>query len=424
MKRSSLVRHAFVFGSLAAFSSAYAPRAEAGIPLYDKDGWSFSTDGRAQGFYSFANGDSAPKGGADAPGGGTWTYTGDGGFGAKGDGANTFTTSRVRGGWAASVFGVTVNRQINPDLKVTGRLSFWFAIEGDQAKGAANNVGSLDIRQGFLKLEGNWGGLLFGRNLGLHSRQAIIQNSIFSDEYGIGSPCNITGLGISCGQAGYGVMFPGFNPGIVYNTPDINGLTVTVGAYDPVRFDDQGWGQTPIPRMEFEATYKKAMFDVFANGMWQRLGKTGGSDTLDALGFGYGARAQFGALRLGFLGAFDKGGGMYIPLEPGSMPIDSAGQLRTVTTFWGQAMYSLGMYDITAGYGAALAKENAADADLRASMMTPSALIKSQVGINVGLLYHLDAVVLAAQFFRMQHTWYNDATQNANVVNLGATFNW
>ena len=423
MSHPRVVRSSLVLGGLALLPALVAARAHAALPLYNKEGWAVATDGRAQGFFSYANGDAGPKGGSPSVDPKTG-YTGDGGFAAVGDGNRDFSTSRLRGGWAASVLGFSVTRQISQTLKVSARLSFWFTVENDQAKGPANNVGSFDIRQGYLKLDGTWGGLLFGRDLGLHARQAIIQNAILSDGNGVGSPCNITGLGFACGQAGYGVLFPGFNPGIVYNTPSLGGLVLSVGAFDPVRFDAAGWGQTPLPRLEFEATFSRGSLVVFGDGMWQRIGKTGAADVLDAVGVGYGARVQLGPLHLGFLGGYDRGGGMYVPLGPGDMALDSAGQLRTVQTYWGQVMYSLGNFDVTSGVGAALAQQTPSDVAAQKDPLAPTTLIRSQVGINAGLLYHLDAVVLVAQLFRMQHQWFNRATQNANVVNLGATFNW
>jgi hypothetical protein len=397
-----------------------ARSAHAGITLYERDAWSLSIGGRTQGFYSFATGDSYPTGNPAFLGG-------EGPVAAIGDENNHFTTSRMRGGWAANMFALTVTDQISPRLKATGRVSFWFTVEGDQTKGLANDDGSLDIRQGWVKLEGGWGGVLFGRNLGLHSRGSLLQDSfITADEYSVGSPCNITGLGISCGQVGYGVLMPGFNAGIVYNTPEWHGLMLSVGAYDPRRIgpDDGGvtsYGQTPYPRLESEATehWETNWFglDLFVNGMWQEAGKTGGSDTIQAYGVGSGGRVSLGLLKLGFVGGWDHGGGMSVPL--GDVSIDKDGHLRDVVTWWGQAMYSLGAFDLTSGVGRARMYANAADdADPMFS------LIKAHLGINGALLWHLGPVVLVAQYFRMVHTWHRGQEQAINVFNTGATFNW
>jgi hypothetical protein len=399
---------------------ALAGSAHASITLYDRDAWTLAIGGRTQGFYSFATGDSFPRGDAAI-------LTGEGPVGAVGDENNHFTTSRMRGGWAANMFGLTVTNQINECLKATGRVSFWFTIEGDQTKGQANDNGSLDIRQGYVKLEGCWGGVLLGRTLALHSRGSLLQDSfITADEYSVGSPCNITGLGITCGQVGYGVLMPGFNAGIVYNTPDWHGFMLSAGAYDPVRIGPdaggpQSYGQTPYPRLEAEATQHWerlwVALDLFANGMWQQAGKTGGSGTIDAWGVGYGGRVALGRLKLGFAGGWDHGGGMSVPL--GDVAIDADGHLRNVATWWGQALYSLGQFDLTSGVGQAHMHATATD---DADPM--SSLIKTHLGINAAVLWHLGPVVLVAQYFRMVHTWHRGQEQAINVVNTGATFNW
>jgi predicted porin len=408
-------------GALAAIAVlSLARSAQASITLYDRDAWTLSIGGRTQGFYSFASGDAFPTGNPSFLGG-------EGPVGAIGDENNHFTTSRLRGGWAASMFGLTVTNQINDCLKVTGRISFWFTVEGDQTKGTNNDLGSLDIRQGYLKLEGCWGGVLLGRNLGLHSRGSLMQDSFISaDEFSVGSPCSITGLGITCGQVGYGVLMPGFNAGIVYNTPEWRGFVLSVGAYDPRRIgpDDGGpksYGQTPYPRFEGEALqhWERGWFtvDLFANGMWQQAGKTGGSGTIEAYGAGYGGRIGLGRLKLGLVGGWDHGGGMYVPL--GDVAIDNDGHLRNVATAWGQAMYSLGAFDVTAGVGQARMHATATDeADPMFS------LIKTHLGINGAVLWHLGPVVLVAQYFRMVHTWNRGQVQAINVFNTGATFNW
>jgi predicted porin len=402
-----------------------AGQARAAITLYDKEAWTVSIGGRAQGFYSFASGDAQPVGEPAF-------LIGEQGFAATPDGEGKFVTSRLRGGWGGCMFGLNVTNQITPRLKVTGRLSFWFAVEGDQSKGATNDDGSFDVRQGFVKLEGPFGGVLLGRNLGLHSRGSLMMDSFLSaDEFGVGSPCNITGLGLTCGQVGYGVLQPWFNAGIAYNTPEWHGFQLTVGAYDPRRIDAPAmgapaYGRTPLPRFESEALQHLALrilnVDLFLNGMWQKAGRTGGPapgvpDAVNAYGVGYGVRLGILGLQLGFAGGYDRGGGMYIPL--GDVSIDTTGHLRDVFTYYGQAMYTVGNVGLTAGAGTAIMHSTAAD---DADPM--SSLIKSHLGINGGVLYHLGPVVLVAQYFRMRHEWHRGQHQTANVFSTGATFNW
>jgi hypothetical protein len=187
------------------------------------------------------------------------------------------------------------------------------------------------------------------------------------------------------------------------------------------------YARTPLPRFEGEALQHLAVsrlrLDLFANGMWQEakrsdaLGTIGAPDTVNAYGVGYGLQIGIAGLTLGFVGGWDRGGGMYVPL--GDVSIDSKGHLRDVFTYWGQAMYALGKVDLTAGIGEARMDETSVD------QMDPMAsLIKSHVGINGAVMYHLGPVVLVAQYFRMRHEWHGGQHQTANVFNTGATFNW
>jgi hypothetical protein len=162
---------------------------------------------------------------------------------------------------------------------------------------------------------------------------------------------------------------------------------------------------------------KKLTIDLFTNGMWQRAVQTDGDAKLEAYGVGYGGRLGLGPVKLGFVGGWDHGGGMYVPL--GDVSIDTEGHLRDVATLWGQLMYTLGPVDLTAGVGRARMYATAADDnDPMAS------LIKSHLGINGAVMYHLGPVVLVAQYFRMVHDWQRGQRQAINVFNTGATFNW
>ena len=82
----------------------------------------------------------------------------------------------------------------------------------------------------------------------------------------------------------------------------------------------------PLPRFELETLYQRQLgplaLHLFVNGMWQRLVATGGDETLDPLGIGYGGRAALGGFKLGFAGGWDRGGGMSVPLA--DLQIDPA----------------------------------------------------------------------------------------------------
>ena len=146
--------------------------ASAEITLLEKDGWTFSTDGRVNGFYSYETGDYQPT----MPDG----KKGDHGivetpFGSTPDDASDgskFSTSRVHTGYVGSILGFTVKKQISQSLKVTGHVAVWWPIETDQFRGYSSMIP--DPRESYAKLEGPWGGLLAGRALSLHDRGGTV----------------------------------------------------------------------------------------------------------------------------------------------------------------------------------------------------------------------------------------------------------
>lgn len=421
MKASRLPRPKSIAACLlvsAAF--LHANRSNAEVVLVEKDGWTVSTDGRVNGFYSYETGDYQPTGGTPGAGGIVSTP-----FQAAPDDAakTTFTTSRVHTGFVGSVFGFTVKKQIGPSLKATGHLAIWWPIETDQYRGYSSMVP--DPRESYVKLEGPWGGLLAGRALGLHDRGGTMTDFLYANGYSIGGPCNAILQGPLCGNIGYGYQFPGFSAGIVYNTPSFEGISVTAGIYDPVKI---GYGgneltRTPAPRVEGEANYDLTTSSVklalYVNGLWQKAGNdvAGVPTVVNALGVSYGGRLEIGGLKLGAGGNYDKGTGDFIALV-GPVPLDNAGVLRVGDGYFGEAMYTAGDVDISAGAGITRAVETVND------VLSQNSLIKTRLGMNVGLNYHLGPVVLNTQFFRAQHQYWRGEHQNLNFVHAGMTFVW
>jgi predicted porin len=397
-----------------------AGHARAEVALVDKDGWSVSTDGRVNGFYSYETGDYQPTGGTPGKGGIISTPF----QAAPDDAAKTrFTTSRVHTGFVGSILGLTVKKQISADLKVTGHMAIWWPIETDQYRGYSSMVP--DPRESYVKIEGPWGGLQAGRALGLHDRGGTMTDFLYANGYSIGGPCNAILQGPLCGNIGYGYQFPGFTAGIDYNTPVVAGFQLTAGIYDPVKI---GYGgneltRTPVPRVEAEANYtfetSTAKLALYVNGMWQKAGNdvAGVPIVVNAYGVAYGGRLELGSFKLGAGGNRDKGTGDFIALV-GPVPLDNAGVLRTGDGYFGQAMYTVGDVDICAGAGVTRALETVDD------VLSENSLIKTRLGMNLGINYHLGPVVMNTQVFRAQHEYWRGEHQNMTFVHAGMTFVW
>ena len=78
--------------------------------------------------------------------------------------------------------------------------------------------------------------------------------------------------GGACGMAAFGAVFPSFEPGFVYTTPNAGGFELSVGVYDPANVANGQMNRTPYPRLEGEATFAiQDVVKLFASGFWQHL---------------------------------------------------------------------------------------------------------------------------------------------------------
>ena len=85
-------------------------------------------------------------------------------------------------------------------------------------------------------MTGPAGSLLVGRSLTLFNRGATGIDFLYGHRFGVGNPAGFDTQGPSGGFVGYGLLAATFNAGIVYSTPSLHGLMLSVGYYDPTAF--------------------------------------------------------------------------------------------------------------------------------------------------------------------------------------------
>jgi hypothetical protein len=404
-----------------------ARKARAEIVLYDKDTWTLKTDGLAQGFYMLSMGDTDPVG--------TTAIDHDFDFlgTAPGNPDGKFVSSRFRSGWTGGRFNWRATKQMTPDTKASAYLGIAYSISTHNAPAAPG--GPWDIRNGFVEVEGPWGTVQVGRAVGLYTLGSIIHTIMTtSAANGLGNTCGVGGDNLSCYTSGYGVKFPGFWAGFYYQTPDLSGLKIKVGAMDPVQVGEEGpggtpvpysslWPKTPLPHFQTLVTYNldagavKAM--VHFNGFWQRIGRNFGTPLVsqwrDPIGGGAGLNLTIDIFKIGGGGSFEHGTNLYVPLV-GSETVDGNGTLRDGTSFYGDAMVTLGPVDIAAGYGQANLKRTAYD-----EANSPN-INKMQSNIRGSIQYHVAPLTFVAGLNLLHHEWYAGNKQNVQVFSLGANF--
>jgi hypothetical protein len=424
-------KSALLFATILALVSFRARQAAAEIDIAENHGWTLTTDGRINTFFSFSKGNGQPEG---AP---LWEGIEDRptarppGSDNPGDIQNT----RIRSGFIMSVLGFNLKKQLTSNVTVTGRVGMWLLASATRSK--ADNPPA-DMREVYVKIDAPWGSVLAGRNLSLFGRGGILLDNDIEHGYGLGHPCSVrTVSGGACGHAGYGLLFPGFNPAIVYSTPEVMGLQVSGGVYDPSIITTYQYEGTPYPRFEGELTFKAPRyFHAFVDGYWQRLRKVTTVDgvnvdqIVDARGISAGAGVTFGPVAVGLTGHTGQGMGLYTALEDHPIVADAQGVLRKFSGFLGLASLTLGDTRIAGGGGVTKVQKTQFDPP---GPVADNVLLKQQTGYSAGIYQTINkTVIVALEYFRAHFEWYDlmketgptTPTQTVNFINAGVTLIW
>ena len=232
-----------------------ASAAEAQLTMQMSNGWSFTFSGNVNAFAIY---ESQSTNGATATPGGL--------VGVGGKGFNLRTGLLP----AFAVFDAK-GKEGNTDLGV----HFGFAPQINcGADGTGSNVhdcfgAQIDMRQVYLTVGGAWGQILAGREIGLFNRQNILTDQTL---FGIGATGGINGGGTTLGRIGFGYIYPNFVAQMTYSTPAGRPGQLSVGLFQPAGLGGDGgtvYGQTQVPRLEAEGTYKTGSVMVWANGTAQ-----------------------------------------------------------------------------------------------------------------------------------------------------------
>jgi hypothetical protein len=427
------------------------------VILAESDGgWSFFSEGRVGAFASYVNGDAYPTGSPDANGnlvdlrgGGLAAYDASPEREEGSDEQGKVESVRVRSGFVGNVLGFGVRRQLSESTTVKGFVSIWAYIESEQRR--KYRPVPADVREGYVKLEGDWGSFLAGRSLTLFSRGATQIDFLYGHGYGLGYPGSVDVNGPAAGHIGFGVLANGFAAGLVYATPRLAGLQLSAGIFDPSMLVGS-WERTKWPRPEAELTFEQPFGElgkvvVFGNGGWQKVYLPNSTKDATAWGFGYGGRIEVGPVRLGLAGHYGQGLGLNYALESSDATVASLQQdyeLRKSDGYYAQLQVVLGRVDVSAGAGMTrvhLLEGDVVDyRDDDGDPATPAlnddatpavadpfqySIIKQQVGLSAGAVYHhTDWLHFDVDYFRAQFSWYQGEKQAVNVLNAGATLTW
>lgn len=420
-----------------ALSSTLLPRsAHAEKTLLKTDDWEVYTDGRVGAFVSYTHGQGYPQPAFDANGMQTHDING-GGLPAIANRSPVGTTGqqtqgtidrwRVHTGFIGNTLGLGVRGKLDAVTTVTGYTQMWSYIESQQQrKGSLNPP---DVRQAYVKVEGPWGSVLAGRSRTLFSRGATDIDVLYAHRYAVGYPgSGVDSNGPTAGQIGFGVLGSGFASGLVYATPSLAGLQLSLGVFDPIALQG-AWDRTNAPRPEAELTFEQPLGGIgkvvlFGNGAYQKLYKRDSPDNTHAAGFGYGGRVEVGPVHLGVAGHYGKGLGLNYALEPSDATVDFSGALRKFDGYYAQAQVVAGPVDFSAGWGITRVFLGPDDS-ITVNGNIPHSIVKSQMGTNAGVVYHLKPWMhLDLDYFKADFAWFLGEKQTVHTFSTGVTFTW
>lgn len=426
------------FAAPAIMALAVAAPSEAKILLMGDGGWEVSFDGSVNSFYNFVTTEELST--TDVATNATHT-------GSDADGEDT---SRITVGLLPAVWGMNVKAPTTNGLDMSARIGLYPSTQNNRRKNTAQastggqNGGNLDLREIFFAVDGSFGQVLVGRTLGLYQGKNILTDMTL---FGVGAGA-ASGGGTTLGRIGWGYVYPNFNAGIRYTTPDFNGVKAQVGIFDPSTIGgDQGAaGETSMPRFEAEISYAGNLSGVsvsaWANGMYQEAQRTsavmtalctlavnqgsmggacGAESSVEVGGGAFGLQLGYGGLTLTGSGYIGKGLGTTLMIDTDAL--DAKGQTRPHNGYVAQGTYAFGQgTSIGASYGESRAEETSTDLLQRASTTVG---IESQGLLDFMVWHDINKNLrVVAEYGLQEREWHDGVSQDSSNVSVGGFFFW
>jgi Gram-negative porin len=395
---SAVVTSAAVVGSL------LVARAVEAVEVGSANGWSASFDGNLNAHLIAASADTI------------------------GGVSSNAKETRITSGWNPTKFDAHFKAPQIDGLTVVGNFEFATNI----TDGAANGLGTggpnkqNDVRVLEADVSGTFGTVAVGRGWGIFNSQAILNDG--GSGIGVGALCGVPGGigGGTCGRMGTGYSWTAFNSKIEYDTPDLSGLSVRVGVFDPAAVSAVGQPIAKSPRYEAEATYASKFaggaYKVWVGGLEQSIDSLGNGPSTTMSGVDGGVHVDVGSL--GLTGAYTrtKGFGNGNSTTLGAGAVKAGGIFCSATTctaatanqWYAEADYTLGSatFGASTGQGKQDGDAAAGIADVKGTLTMAYVHYKLTPKFTVSLEYDAYKGELASatntkySFFSVG-TWFN-----------------
>ena len=331
--------------------------------------------------------------------------------------SNDSTASSINTGLLPSWLGFTATTRQN-DIDTSVTISFQ---PGASTTGALAGGGGAENRQAFLTFgDKSWGSVKVGKDLSLFGSTAILNDMTL---LGVGSQGIVGSSGgttTTLGRIGTGFIYADWNGQITYTTPNMNGLSVSVGVFQP-------WNSTASSAISDTSTGNSEEFGFqgqgsfswtgdFAGKVWagffsqEVTGLTGGDERANA--FEAGVSATVANINLVAYGYSGEGIGTTGILRDG---FDATGKKRDSDGGYVQATYVIPTgTKLGVSYGVSKLDDNAADSG--DSLVEENSMFT--VGAYHPLTKHLN---LVAEYSKVESEAHDTvADSESDIFSVGA----
>jgi predicted porin len=341
---------------------------------------------------------------------------------------NDDTSNSINTGLLPSWLGFTATTRQN-DIDTSVTISFQ---PGASVQGGLSGGGGEEHRQAFLTFgDKSWGSVKVGKDLGIFGSTAILNDMTLLGVGSQGVVGTAGGTTTTLGRIGTGYIYADWNGQIAYTTPNMNGLSLTLGVMQP-------WNATSSAAQDSTAAVPTSVSGVssgstdtfgfqgqgsyswtgdFAGKVWagffqqEVTGLAGGSST-DATAFEAGVSTSIYNINLVAYGYSGEGVGTTALLRDG---FDATGSKRDSDGGYVQATYVIPTgTKLGVSYGVSKLDDNAADAG--------DGLVKENTMLTIGayhpLTKHLNLVAEYSNVEAEAHDTVSDA--ESNIFSVGA----
>ena len=330
--------------------------------------------------------------------------------------SNDDTAASINTGLLPSWLGFTATtRQNDIDTSITISMQ-----PGASVTGGLGGGGGEEHRQAFLTFgDKSWGSIKVGKDLGIFGSTAILNDMTLLGVGSQGIVGTAGGTTTTLGRIGTGYIYADWNGQIAYTTPNMNGLSLTLGVMQP-------WNSTASSAVSEATTGSTDQFGFQGQGSYSWTGDfagkvwagffsqevTGGLNEDRAQAFEAGVSTSISNINLVAYAYSGEGVGTTALLRDG---FDATGEMRDSDGGYVQATYVIPTgTKLGVSYGVSKLDDNAADAG--------DSLVKENTMLTIGayhpLTKHLNLVAEYSNVESEAHDTVSDA--ESNIFSVGA----